>query len=103
MEKNKNISSNKKNTKNDFDFQIIIFLKLLIVFTILLVPLSFMIIDISNNFYNLSKNSQNINENTGQENDEDFNFQASLPSEKIGDITNVSEEKMDSLFNNLKK
>ncbi len=96
-------NNNSKTIKKSAEPQLVILLKLLIVFVILLIPLSFMLIDISNNLLNIQKTNQQANKNVKQEDNEDFNFQASLPPEKIGDISDVSQEKKDSLFNNLKK
>ena len=49
----------------------------------------------------LAEDKRNLNK--AKEPGDDFNFAAPLPAEQMGDIANVSQEKIDSLFDNLKE
>jgi len=89
------------------DAKLVIALKLIILLVILLVPLTFILIDLSRSYLviqGLSKKqptASNLNQppNPGSE----FNVQVSLPTEQMGSLSNVSKDKIDTLFSNLKK
>ena len=95
--------NNSQTTKKEYPE--VLFLKLLTLVVIISLPVIFMLIDLSTN---LARLSTKITQNKGtsgqpQNGANDYNFTASLPSDKIGNLSNVSQEKIDSLFNNLKK
>jgi len=103
-------NNNFKKTKaaiKSLDSKALILLKLLILFVILLLPLACIFFDISHTISNYKQlktgraSLQNLNEQkkVGSE----FNFEAPLPAEQMGSLSNVSKEKIDSLFDNLKK
>ncbi len=105
-----NNQKNKKNSTKPQNSKGVILLKLIILFVIFAIPLFFMIADVTMNFFNLSlkEANQNINQpsqanlNEAKTPGKDFNFAVPLPAERTGDISNVSQEKKDSLFDNLK-
>jgi len=83
------------------DSKAVIILKLICLIAILLVPLAFIVVVFTKNFLptknlNIPAGQQNNNINSADE----FNFEAPLPA---GDISKVPQQKIDSLFNNLKK
>jgi len=95
-----NNSKKKQEKQRTADSQMVIFLKLLIVFVILLVPLGFILMDLGNVLFGWDK-ADFQKEKRQETSENDFNFQASLPAEKSGDISSVSPEKINSLFDNL--
>jgi len=98
-----NNNSKKKQAKQKIaDSQMVIFLKLLIVFVILLVPLGFILMDLGNVLFGWDK-ADFQKEKRQETSENDFNFQAPLPAESSGDISSVSPEKINSLFDNLQE
>jgi len=90
------------------DFKVLIILKLLILFVILLLPLSFMALDLSRTIVrfaglNKTKPAVGTNLNQTQKIGTEYDFEAPLPGAQMGDLSNVSKDKIDSLFKNLKK
>lgn len=90
------------------DFKVLIILKLLILFVILLLPLSFMALDLSSTIVrfaglNKTKPAGGSNLNQAQKIGTEYYFEAPLSGAQIGDLSNVSKDKVDTLFNNLKK
>jgi hypothetical protein len=90
-------NNNAGQKKGPEKFSEIIFLKVLIIFVIALIPLSFMLLDLSKKFF--VSNQQNKIQSIGSEE----NIRVALPAGTEGDINQVPKEKIDSLFNNLKK
>lgn len=104
---NNNVKT-KKPIARQQDFKILIILKLLILFVVLLLPLSFMALDLSSTIVrfaslNKTKTTNGADSNQTQKISTEYNFEAPLPGAQIGDLSNVSKDKIDSLFNNLKK
>jgi len=79
-------------------------LKLIILFVILLIPLSAVLVFSFSQSFSLMKVSRvEINKTQPVKTAEkQVNFEAPLPTNRIGDLSNVSQDKLDSLFNNLK-
>jgi hypothetical protein len=89
------------------DAKLVIILKLISLLVILLVPITFILIDLSRSFLlfqGLSKKQPTAsNLNQAPKPGSEFNVQVSLPPEQMGSLSNVSKEKIDTLFSNLKK
>ena len=102
-----NNQKKKKNAIKSQNSKEVILLKLVILVVVFAIPLIFMILDVSRNFSNLGllniSQLDQTNLNKAKEPGDDFNFAAPLPAEQMGDIANVSQEKIDSLFDNLKE
>jgi hypothetical protein len=84
----------------------VLILKLLILSVILFIPLTFMIVDVAKTLLILKVSvMQSVKKDSLQKSNaaNEFNFVAPLPANQIGDISSVPKEKVDSLFNNLKK
>jgi len=102
MANNNNLPKPKIKSK---DSKAVIILKLISLIAILLIPLAFIIIVFSKNFLL----TRNLNVKTAQQNNkninstDEYNFEAPLPAGQTGDISKVPKQKIDSLFNNLKK
>jgi len=77
----------------------VVFIKVLIIFVIALVPVAFMLFDISRKIGDFisSKKAQET-KSIGQE----YDFNVQVPVSVTGDISQVPQEKIDSLFSNLK-
>ena len=83
----------------------VLLLKLIILTVILLVPLTFMIADVAKTYLVLKYSSllsMKQDENKTLSTSNEFNFEAPLPKDQMGNLANVPKEKIDSLFNNLK-
>jgi len=112
---------NKKENKNSLNkpnqHKEVVFIKLLILFVVLLIPVSLMLIDLSKRFYvniptfNFLPSQEEVvstdDNNTvsedkvnGQDNDS-FDFEAGIPTANAGNLDNVPQEKIDSLFEGL--
>ncbi len=79
----------------------ILILKIIILVAILILPLAFMFIDMSQGIIiqtKISRLDKNVSANKAAASD----FQISIPPDYLGDINNVSQEKIDTLFDNLK-
>lgn len=77
----------------------VIILKVLIIFVLVFIPVTFMLIDITKkigNLWALQKNEGSLN--IGKE----YDFNVQLSDAVAGDIGQLSQEKIDSLFSNLK-
>ncbi|MDD5341026.1 MAG: hypothetical protein PHC97_01160 [Patescibacteria group bacterium] len=85
------------NKKNDSKFDQVIFLKVLIIFAVALIPLTFMVMDLSKRLSNFLSGKPGVVANQG------VDFRVSLPANASGDLKLVPKDKIDSLFNNLKK
>lgn len=94
--------------------KMVVFLKLMIVLALLMVPLTLIIFGVLNwqNIFNkkLTKAdqqqpavNQNAKANVNEAADGGYNFDAPIPQENLGDISNVPPEEIDTLFDNLKK
>lgn len=91
-------SKNQKISKKDHKEVIVI--KFIILLAVLLIPLSFMWVDISMMLSDyFSDEFEKVSFDDGQA---EINFTAPLPDDRVGDLENVSQEKIDSLFDNLK-
>jgi hypothetical protein len=91
----------------------VIIMKLIILFVILFVPLSCFLIWGMNKTVKIAQRTS-PGANTGSNNSgtkpeietektDNYNFLAPIPAEQVGDINKVPKEKIDSLFDNLKK
>jgi hypothetical protein len=76
----------------------VVVLKVLIIFVIAIIPVAFMLMDLTKKLAGLKNAQTNQNLSVGQ----DYDFKAQLPSGTVGDINAVPQEKIDSLFSNLK-
>lgn len=92
----------------------VVFLKLMIILAVLMVPLSVIAFGVLNwqNIFNkkLTKAdqpqqvvNQNANANVNEPAGDAYNFDAPIPQENMGDLSNVPKEEIDTLFDNLKK
>lgn len=86
----------------------VIILKMIILFAILLIPLVVIILNMNKQAlvlkYKEFKGADKIIEtNLNKPKWQDFNFEAPIPAERNGNLANVSQEKIDSLFDNLKE
>jgi hypothetical protein len=86
----------------------VVALKLIILFAILLIPLVFILLAMSNQFFAIGRKTAvvkpSLQTNSNQlDTGQDFNFEAKVPSDMVGNLANVPKEKIDTLFNNLKK
>lgn len=101
-----NLNNQKMSTRPQSQKSVIL-LQLLILTAILLVPLTFIILDLTRSFSILTTskskqiNSPNLNQAGSIGNE--FNFQTILPNGGKSDLSNVSQQKLDTLFKNLKK
>jgi cell division septal protein FtsQ len=79
-------------------------LKLIILFVVLLIPLSAVLVFSFSQPFSLMKVSRVEIEKTQpvKTTEKQVNFEAPLPTNRMGDLSNVSQDKLDSLFNNLK-
>ncbi len=96
--------ANKKN-KKVVEHKEVLILKLVILFAVLLVPLALVLLFSFNQPFLVLKTSfdKPVNNVINSESESlDGTFEAALPAERIGDLSNVSDDKINSLFNNLK-
>ena len=93
-----------KSTSRPVNSKAIIFLKLLILFMILILPLFFWALSLNRAVLlnSLSKKTTQNNLALPADSNE-FNFVATIPVAQAGNLANVPKEKLDSLFNKLKK
>lgn len=101
-------AAKKKKSKKSKDHKEVIALKLIVVFVILLVPLVAIILSMNKQslilkYKDLKNSNVSVKTNLNQEPKEDFHFDAPIPNERVGSIANVSQDKIDTLFDNLKK
>jgi hypothetical protein len=94
-----------KKTKNNLTqphFEVTI-LRLIILFVILLIPLSAILVFSFSQPFSLIKTSQVKldREVPAQVTEKQVNFEAPLPANRMGDLSNVSQDKLDTLFDNL--
>ena len=96
--------------KNDFNKQNpsskpqatteVVVVKVLIIFALAIIPVAFMLMDISKKIidYKASQSKSGQVQTIGSE----YDFKVQIPANVTGDVSRVSQEKIDSLFNNLK-
>jgi predicted PurR-regulated permease PerM len=103
----KNNKKTKANKKKPVINKEVVLLKLIVLFVVLVIPIVIIVISINKQMLILQyKDSKNINEqfkNNINKSEENFNFEAPIPVERTGSMANVSQDKIDSLFNNLKE
>jgi len=99
--------NNKKSKKpliSQADSKAIIILKLLILFIILILPLFFWALNLNRAVLLNSLPQKTVQNNlTLPADSSEFNFEAPIPAAQAGNIANVPQEKIDSLFDKLKK
>lgn len=108
-------NNEKKNTSNHLkqsepkQHKEIVFMKLIIILAVSIIPLVLIFVLLGNNFWGGQKITRIDNSSTdkappkNETNADTYNnFDAGIPSDKVGDLDNVPQEKIDSLFNNLK-
>jgi len=103
-----NIQDQQKKKINFKSIDSVLFTKLLIIVAVVIMLIAFIVLGLAQTFfaYNITFVRQLGNANLNQSqttSTNEYNFQAPLPSAQAGDISNVSKEKIDTLFNNLKK
>lgn len=91
------------------EYREVVLIKLLILFVVFAVPLSLIFIDISqqlsfvgNNPPSAQNNQPTVNGNSVNNQENEYNFDSTLPADKVGDLSNVPKAELDSLFSNLK-
>ena len=100
--KRKQISKNK-------NLDSVVVLKLIVILAILLIPVAVILLSVNKHSNVLQKDNGSAQKtapisqaNLNQSSDDQYNFDAPLPSERVGDISKVPQAKIDTLFNNLK-
>jgi len=101
-------NNNNKNKANKTTNKEVLLIKLIIIFIILLVPIIFMVLTTSNRFLVYKQDDQVKQEqiegasisNLNKSAQEDFDL--NVPTANRGNLENVDQEEIDSLFNNLK-
>lgn len=77
----------------------VVMIKVIIIFAIALIPVAFMLFDISKRIGLLTSATKTPQtQSIGKE----YDFDVQVPANVSGDISQVPQEKIDSLFNNLK-
>lgn len=77
----------------------VIMIKVIIIFVLALIPVAFMLVDISKRIGLLTSAKKSAQtQSIGKE----YDFDVQVPANVSGDISQVPQEKIDSLFNNLK-
>lgn len=79
----------------------VVVLKIIIMVAILILPLAFMFIDMSQGII-IHPRLAMVNKEASAKVNEGPDFQAGLPENSLGDLSQVPQEKIDSLFSNLK-
>ncbi len=95
-------NKNQDNFRSQGRSQSVSILQFLILLVVMILPLAFIIFDLTKTFINfekLSNPSATSNLNKASSGNE-YNFESNLPVS--GDLSNVSKDKIDTLFNNLK-
>jgi len=84
----------------------VVILKFVIIIAIVIIPVAFMLMDISNLYFGqnnkIARQATQAGDTQESEKEEDYHFKAPIPSEKMGDLSKVKKEKVDTLFDNLK-
>ena len=97
---------NKKKKKAKANNEVIV-LKFIVLFVILLIPSVVVVLSMNKQALVLKyKEIKNLNKtadlNINKAKEQDFHFEAPIPTERSGNMANVSQDKIDSLFDNLK-
>ncbi|MCX6744004.1 MAG: hypothetical protein NTX82_00575 [Candidatus Parcubacteria bacterium] len=80
----------------------ILILKIMIMIAVLILPLAFMFIDMSRGIIIRQKLSGLDTKSILSDKGQNLDFQAAIPKNYLGEISQVPQEKIDTLFNNLK-